>query len=161
MHRFIIYVMIGGFVLILSCRDKEKRDYPGSGDTLQHQDSTHLDDSSGQAAYLKYAPAWFTEPPSHDGFLYTVATAKSRQLDIASGKALTLAQIAMAKKLESISGTAEAPKGADGEDTPLLRTELRNSVVKKQTRIREGKFWRVFILLEMPVYDKTQDSNRP
>ena len=157
MHRLIIYILIGGFILILSCKDKERQGYPGSGDTLQYQDSTILDDPSEQAAYLKYAPAWFTDPPSNDRFLYTVATAKSRRLDIASGKALTLSQIAMAKKLENRSGSTEAPKGADEEDNPLLRTELRNSVVKKQTRIREGKFWRVFILLEMPMHEKTQD----
>lgn len=151
MSRLIIYILTGTFVFILSCRDKEKQGYPGSKDTLQHQDSTLLNDPSEQAAYLNYAPDWFRNPPSDDGFLYTVATAKSRRLNMASDKALTLAQIAMAKKLEKLSGTVEAPKGADEEDNPLLRTELRNSLVKEQIRISEGKYWRVFILLQMPI----------
>jgi len=97
---------------------------------------------------LKNAPDWFKTIPVEKGILYAIGTAKSRRLNLASDKAVTKAQISLA---EQVKLKTESAGGADTEDVTEsdLDIVLKKSLIKNQTQIKEGKLWRVYVLLEM------------
>ena len=93
---------------------------------------------------------WFKKIPDQDGFVYAVGAASSRNLSIASDKAVTKAQISLA---EQIKNKTETPGGADTENVTDddLYVVLNKSLIKEQSQIKDGKLWRVYILLEMQI----------
>jgi len=144
LNRIIIFI---ASIFIFSCN--EKKEIPSDQlDSLNNIDSALVDSGIVDKSILKNAPDWFKTIPVEDGVLYAIGTAKSRRLNLASDKAVTKAQISLA---EQVKLKTESAGGADTEDVTEsdLDIVLKKGLIKNQTPIKEGKLWRVYVLLEM------------
>jgi len=144
LSRILLFVVT---IFIFSCNEK-KEIHPDQLDSLKNIDSALVDSGIVDKSILKNAPDWFKTIPVEDGVLYAIGTAKSRRLNLASDKAVTKAQISLA---EQVKLKTESAGGADTEDVTEsdLDIVLKKSLIKNQTQIKEGKLWRVYVLLEM------------
>lgn len=136
------------FIMLTACKDKPppppKSDVT-SPDTVQNQTNEVTDES---------APEWATELPVQEGYLYSVGVGQSQRSNIAEDKALMRARTLMAEKVHQ-SGVKVSGAQTGGtqavEGNVEFEVILTNSFVKKTERVRDGKVWKVYVLLEMKV----------
>ncbi len=115
----------------LSCSKKEPKDQlPKNADSLSNVQQDVLVPAD--------APAWYTAKPETRGFMYGRGMARSRRVNIARDKAILKAQAELAVLLKT-------------DSTLTVPVELKGTAIKEQLQIREGKQWRVYVLLETPV----------
>jgi len=104
---------------------------------------------------LANAPDWYNDLPEREEYIYVSASARSRNASIAEEKADHIARVLMAEKikiLEKDISSSNSHGGALSEDTPNSQPQaLHNSIIRKRKRVKEGKYWRVFVLLEMKI----------
>ncbi len=127
-------IKILAFLLLiasLSCSKKEP-----SNQVPQNVDS--LSSTQEEVLVPADAPVWYTAKPETQGFIYGRGMARSRRVNIARDKAVLKAQAELAELLKSGS-------------TLTVPVELKNTLIKKQKQIQEGKQWRVYVLLEAPL----------
>ncbi len=118
-------------VALLSCSKNEPSDKaPQKADSLSSVQNDVLVPAD--------APAWYTAKPEVEGFLYGRGMARSRRVNIARDKAVLKAQAELAEILKS-------------DSTLTVPVELKNTLIKEQKQIQEGKQWRVYVLLETPL----------
>lgn len=124
---------------------------------------------SGCATSQKIAgiesPTWFPTPPADDKVLYGVATATSKDLQLALNKAATDARAEVGRQVElRVQGLQkkfdeETGMGADAQLLQMytqatklvISTSLSGSRIKDQKFGQEGKVYRAFALVEYPV----------
>lgn len=109
------------------------------------------------------APNWYFKPPSQEGYIFGVGTSRSKDLEMAKEKALTIAQ----------GKIAEAVGGQVSKQTKIFKTEAgssvietSNSLVKKLAtnvdftgtevkevvlRLEQGGYYRVYVLTALPL----------
>ena len=155
MYRYILIVMALLF-LIFSCEKKNTQENI-SQDTLKviQEDSTvHAEKTEKEI--LKNAPEWYADIPEREGYLYVTANARSKRADIAEDKAEHLARVLMAGKIENLEKESqETNGGAQAEQETDTETQnLSYSIIVKKKRIKEGDYWRAFVLLEMKTPEK-------
>jgi len=111
------------------------------------------------------APAWFMDPPEDKNQLLGVATATSQDLQTAIDKAKQDGRVEIARQMDvRIAGLSKRFVEETGlnEDAELLGmfTQVSKSVVSdsltgsrvaKQQLGREGKIYRAYIMMEMPI----------
>ena len=130
-YKKIIILSIMLLFVLLSCSKKEPSDQaPQKADSLSnaHQDVLVPAD----------APAWYITKPETQGYLYGRGMARSRRVNIARDKAILKAQAELAELLNS-------------DSTLTVPVELKNTLIKEKKQIKEGKQWRVYVLLEAPL----------
>ncbi len=110
-------------------------------------------------------PDWYPNPPQDPNFLFAVATATSRDLQLASEKAKQDCRVDLASQLEAnVSGLIKKFDEEVGrtEDSELLGlyTQVSKTVVdqtlvgarvKKLKVYKEGDLYRVYVLMELPL----------
>jgi len=148
MYRFILLAFL---FLLFSCEKKntKKNTAPDSLTVIQ-KDSTLQTEKEVQEV-PQNAPEWYTDIPEKEGYLYVTANARSKRADIAEDKAEHLARVLMARKIENLERESQKTNsGAQAEKKTDIETQnLSYSIVVKKKRIKEGGYWRAFVLLEM------------
>ena len=134
--KFVVLTVVL-FIAAASCSKKES-----SEQTVQSTDS--LTSMQNEVLVPADAPAWYSAKPDAPGFLYGRGMARSSRVNIARDKAILKAQAELAELLKSDSALT-------------VPVELKNTLIKEQRQIREGKQWRVYVLLETSVSD-TQEN---
>lgn len=109
-------------------------------------------------------PEWYLNPPQDPDFLFTPATATSRDLQLATNKASHQARVELATQLEAkVSGLSknfveEVGLGDDSEvlsqfnevSKIVVSTTLNGSRVSKTKVYTEGGIYRSYVLMELP-----------
>ncbi len=142
-------------VLLISCG--KQREPPRSA-----TDSTAVDSSQTDSTLLKQvveqgvpAPAWYVHIPQKEGALYAAARGRSLRPNIARDKAMMRAQKELAAKMETLkqkdSARTKAVGGAQAAEEQNNGTQLTGAIIKEQKQFKKGKYWYVYILMEMPV----------
>lgn len=122
------------FLTVFSCTKKETPEtLPMRADSLANIQKETLVPAD--------APSWYLAKPETEGYAYGRGMARSRRVNIARDKAVLKAQAELAELIKTDSTLA----------TPV---ELKNTRIKEQTQVREGKQWRVYVLLEAPVLNE-------
>ncbi len=117
------------------------------------------------------SPNWFPTPPADEKVLYGVATATSKDLQLALNKAATDARAEIARQVElRVQGLQKKfdEETGLGKDAQLLQmytqasklvisTSLSGSRIKEQKFGQEGEVYRAFALVEYPVGVVSQD----
>ncbi|GEM_PF-4446137 len=140
------------FVLLFACEQKDNKK-PESLDTL----STSVEDSAVQIeknaeAIPENAPEWYENVPQREGYIYVVANARSKRADIAEDKAEHLAHIIMAQKIRNLKNNLQKNGGMQAQNESDNQTQdMMYSIFIKKERIKEGKYWHAFVLLEMKI----------
>ena len=130
-NRKLIIFIIPLFLVAYSCTKKESSEQQQSqADSLANVQKDLLIPAD--------APAWYSAKPEVQGYLYGRGMARSRRVNIARDKAVLKAQAELAELLKS-------------DSTLSVPVELKNTLIKEQKQIREGKHWRVYVLLEAPL----------
>jgi len=111
------------------------------------------------------APDWFLTPPEDPNYMYAIATATSKDMQMAINSAKEDARVSIARQLEtkinSMFKRFREEVGV-GEDSELLSqtTDVSKSVTSKVlsgTRaakmkpVKEGMIYRAYILMEIPI----------
>jgi hypothetical protein len=153
MYRFILLAFL---FLLFSCEKKNTKENtaPDSLSVIQ-KDSTVQTEKEVQEV-PQNAPEWYTDIPEKEGYLYVTANARSKRADIAEDKAEHLARVLMARKIENLERESQKTNsGAQAEkETDVETQNLSYSIVVKKKRIKEGDYWRAFVLLEMKTTEK-------
>lgn len=116
-------------------------------------------------------PKWFATPPSDKDYLYGVATAASKDLQLALNKAATDARAEIARQTDiRVQGLQkkfdeETGLGADAQllqmytqaTKTVVSTSLNGSKVKDQSFQKIGNIYRAFVLAEFPVGAANQE----
>lgn len=116
-------------------------------------------------------PKWFTAPPSDKDYLYGVATASSKDLQLALNKAATDARAEVARQTDvRINGLQkkfdeETGVGADAQllqmytqaTKVVVSTSLNGSKIKDQSFKKTGDTYRTFVLVEYPIGAANQE----
>lgn len=116
-------------------------------------------------AAVSEAPGWFPSPPRDTNYLYGVATATSRDLQVALDKAATDGRAEIGRQVEL--RVTELQRKLDeevglGADAQLLKqytqatefvvsTSVSGSRIKDQKYARDGDIWRAWTLVEYPL----------
>jgi len=110
-----------------------KKEQPESSEAQATQDSviTFIPDES--------APAWFNEMPADTFKFYARGQARSQRLNLAVDKARLSAQADLARQVQ-----AKYPGKFDDAEIPIS-----GAIVLHQKKIRDGKYWNVYLVLEM------------
>lgn len=113
----------------------------------------------------KEIPEWFLTPPEDASYLYGVATATSKDMQLAIDKATTDARTKVAQqieiKMQGLQKKFDEEVGAN-ENTTLLQQftqatktvvnqSLTGSKVKEKKLYQDGKNWRAYVLVEYPI----------
>lgn len=116
-------------------------------------------------------PSWFPTPPQDEKYFYGVATATSKDLQLALDKASTDARAEIGRQVElraqGLQKKFDEETGM-GSDAQLLQmytqasklvvsTSLSGSKIKEQKFQQEGGVYRAFALVEYPVGVANQD----
>lgn len=110
-------------------------------------------------------PGWFYNIPAHQDTLYGVATATSRDLQLAIDQATLNARTNIGSQVENrVKAMAEQLRTEVGDDAAkqlstaietviqgIVNVTLSGSKVKKQSTKREGNLWRSCVLVSYPV----------
>lgn len=110
-------------------------------------------------------PDWFTIPPQDPNFLYAARTATSRDLGLAIDKAVTNARAEIARQYEvKVTGLSKSFQEEIGssEDSDInktfsqtiktvVSTQLMGSRASKTTYVRDGSYYRAYVLVEYPI----------
>jgi hypothetical protein len=119
---------------------------------------------------LKAVPKWFASVPQDDNHLYAAATATSSDLQLAVNKAQTEGRNQLAQQMEvkfnGLQKRFQEETGlADGSEyldqftsayKSIVSTVLYGSRISKQETQQEGKIFRTFVLMEMPIGEANQ-----
>lgn len=154
-----LFLVLGLLSVLLSACAKQKEEQPAAAD------STAADSVTSDSARLQKsetlgvsAPAWYAALPHEAGVLYAAAHGRSLRASIARDKAVMRAQRQLAEKLEMLTqnDTTEstAHGGAKAEEEPLQETQLIKAKIIKQKQVKKGKFWYVFVLMELPLSEQ-------
>lgn len=117
------------------------------------------------ADVLKNVPNWFTNVPKDDNRFYAAATATSSDLQLAINKAQTEGRNQLAQQMEvkfnglqkrfqEETGLANSSEYLDQFTSAyksIVSTELYGSRISKQETQTEGKIFRTYVLMEMPI----------
>ncbi len=116
-------------------------------------------------------PKWFSTPPSDKDYLYGVATASSKDLQLALDKAATDARAEIARqtdiRIQGLQKKFDEETGV-GSDAQLLKmytqatktvvsTSLNGSKIKDQSFQKIGDIYRTFVLAEYPIGAANQE----
>lgn len=116
---------------------------------------------------LKNVPKWFTNVPKEDNRFFAAATATSSDLQLAINKAQTEGRNQLAQQMEvkfnglqkrfqEETGLANSSEYLDQFTSAykfIVSTELFGSRISKQETQTEGKIFRTYVLMEMPIGD--------
>lgn len=119
---------------------------------------------------LKDVPKWFTNVPKDDNALFAAATATSSDLQLAINKAQTEGRNQLAqqvevkfnglqKRFQEETGLANDSEYLDQFTSAyksIVSTELYGSRISKQETQQEGKIFRTYVLMEMPIGEANQ-----
>lgn len=143
------YFLLGFILLVFSCEKKEVKPHE-SADSLNTvtKDST-LQRQKAAEEIPQNAPQWYMDIPEREGYIYTVANARSKRADIAEDKAEHMARVLMAEKVAELKKEAQNSGGAQSEKAQEETQSLNRSIIIKKKRIKEGNYWHAFVLLEM------------
>ncbi len=97
------------------------------------------------------APEWYDNLPERVDYLYVSATARSKRASIAEEKAEHTARAILADKIKNISSSSAHGGTLSDNSTDKPSQVLYKSIIKKRKRIKEGEYWRVFVLIEMKI----------
>ncbi|RMD93811.1 MAG: hypothetical protein D6813_03390 [Calditrichaeota bacterium] len=110
-------------------------------------------------------PAWYTTIPQDPNYLFAVSTANSRDLGLATDKAVTSARAEIGRQMEvriqSLQKRFDEEVGL-AEDSELrqmftqatktvVSATLSGSRVREQKHCRQGQTWQAFVLVEYPI----------
>jgi hypothetical protein len=110
-------------------------------------------------------PEWFLTPPEDPSYFYGVATATSKDMQLAIDKATTDARAKIAQQVEiKVQGLQKKfdEEVGTGENSTLLQQftqatktvvnqSLTGSKVKEKKLFQDGKNWRAYVLVEYPI----------
>jgi len=130
LHKSAIIIVFLLSLNLFSCAKKEKQQTISDADSLLNVKQDNLLPAD--------APAWYVQKPQTSGYFYGKGMARSKRVTVARDKAMLQAQAELAKEIKNDSLSIDI-------------SELKNSIIKQQKQIQEGKHWRVYVLLEMPV----------
>jgi len=120
---------------------------------------------SMQSADTGDIPGWYMNVPNDPNYLYAPNTQVSQDFQLAVDKATTGARSEIGRqievKLKSLQKkfTEETGTGQDAEllqmftqaEKTVVSTTLSGSKVKHVKRVRDGKMWRAYVLVEYPI----------
>ena len=145
-------------ILILVACENKNEVIIEADDTLAVLQQDSIQTVNDKKPALANAPDWYNDLPERKDYIYVSASARSRKATIAEEKADHIARVLMAEKVKELKkniSSSNSHGGTLSEDTPNTQPQaLHNSIIRKRERVKEGKYWRVFVLLEMKI-----DSN--
>ncbi|MBC8231209.1 LPP20 family lipoprotein [bacterium] len=100
-------------------------------------------------------PEWFLNPPEDPDYFYAVGSGNSSNLRIAIRKAYQQGRVEITRQMEA--KVSMSKEGAEST-SKVVGSEVLNwcTVVKLDVR-KEGIFYRVYVLMEMPIRDAGAD----
>lgn len=113
-------------------------------------------------------PDWFLNPPENSNYMFASASATSTDIRIAIDRAKIDARVDLAEQIKSnIQGTIEnfSKEIEETGDSKFIQSykklgsnivdqTLIGSRVKKSLIVKEGKMYRAFVLMELPLLKK-------
>ncbi|MBM3264292.1 MAG: LPP20 family lipoprotein [candidate division Zixibacteria bacterium] len=119
---------------------------------------------------LKNVPKWFSSVPKDDNILFAAATSTSSDLQLAINKAQTEGRNQLAqqveikfnglqKRFQEETGLANDSEYLDQFTSAyksIVSTELYGSRISKQETQQEGRIFRTYVFMEMPIGEASQ-----
>ncbi len=110
-------------------------------------------------------PDWFLTPPQDPNYLFTVATATSRDMQTAVSKSAQMARADMSRQIETkVDGlqksfTEEVGLGDDSElmqqftdvSKSVASQTLNGSKISEKKILKEGNIYRAYVMVQMPI----------
>lgn len=110
-------------------------------------------------------PEWYSMPPADPNYLYSVNTATSKDMQIATDKATQAARAELGRQMDvKINGlqkrfTEETGIGDDAQlldqftqaSKTVVSTSLSGSKEKQKKIVKDGNNWRAYVLMELPL----------
>ena len=147
MYRFILLIAL---LFFFSCDKKSAKEELKTDSLTVIQKDSSLQAGETLEETPENAPEWYTDIPKRDGYLYITASARSKRASIAQDKAEHIAHVLMAEKIEKLkSASSAANGGTNSEDEITFNKNLQHSIIIKSKRVKEGGYWRAFVLLKM------------
>lgn len=148
MKKFLV-LFVSILLLFTACKD-ESRQGDAAGDSLQVvTEADSVRDSEIKQidkGVEKNSPAWFKSVPAEEGKIIVAAFGKSSLPTIAEEKALLKAQTLLAEQIE-LNKKAAAGGGIESTEE-ITETDISGFRIREQKKIKAGKKWIAYILLE-------------
>jgi len=152
MKKLIFIFGLAALVLFSCEKQKDSRQSSTASQAAAGTDSSAVKPVSDDAPQ---APAWYQRLPQKEGMLYAAAKGRSLRPNMARNKAVMQAQKQLAAQVEALNQpdslkikTGGGAQAAEQENGGVLLTK---AIIKNQKQVKKGKYWYVFVLMEMPV----------